>query len=994
MHKTRKKLTIISSVFIVMVILFVGVMYSVKNVGAYVISGTEGGGGNSGCYKAQVESGKHSATRTFFDTCFGGTWMRYPADSDSITIPGAGSVVGGTVTGCKEAGFYYRLALLRFNTNGSLNASDFTSTGEQVGLWQTYRFVPQGGTTTYRYDTEAYSWNNIKMKYEIAKQHGGDASGNSWEDISWFCWNDDWGDELIDSDSYFTSTSTVSVNDQLDIKATTSKSEKDGETILYLTTAKYGETLKVNFWHNLQYNPGSATSSAQASTKWMIADSQSKGTWSTIANAEAESPNLAYEGDVEITIPPQGQSLTVCRRISYDPKYVTFNGDSISGSSGSEDSQACVVINKKVGEIVGEGHFWSNTTVEVPEQGDIPGYEATAEKDEFVDVKFSTDREEVKVTFYHKIFYDEKLWDPSQYENSKEGDVFDNICTNYDSTATGSADLNSVVASDAFCTNSSGDNSGNVKVAEKEYTLKIDAGEQVHICQEISHDGATVVIQRFSESGHYRYNESSRYGYGWSRACVTIDRPTNPPTDKDDDPYGPTSTGTAKSSIMFAGENATIGWKTYAKTINTRRLQEYKAIAYLVPVTVDYNSAISSGTLTLRYPNRVNSNPCSWYQNKVSTSVWCSVVDGLEQSGIHDGLGDGGEHTTNETRTVVVPDDVGYKYCNSYGYHWEYWYSISRNGVDDWKKEEDKDYWTNYDAACRTIAKKPSVAVWNGGVQANGGIKTSLSPRHDNPSTTGPEKSSGTDAFDTLYGSWTEYLAVVYKESVGFASGAALSRGDLGQNTQSIYPLRSTLTISNTMTNGRLGDSGVTTNTALRTRLESYLKSQANYVTTINPGNIVAMSGTLNITENIPLSVTSTMYPTIYDLPQTVIFVDGDVNISGNVTEVNAWIIATGALNTCSDYKPGETQTTVQNYDNTDSATCSKQLKIVGPVFANKVNLRRSYGSDPTLVDSWRYTPGEIFNLSAINYLWAYAQAGRYKSSYTEAYVRELAPRY
>ena len=86
---------------------------------------------------------------------------------------------------------------------------------------------------------------------------------------------------------------------------------------------------------------------------------------------------------------------------------------------------------------------------------------------------------------------------------------------------------------------------------------------------------------------------------------------------------------------------------------------------------------------------------------------------------------------------------------------------------------------------------------------------------------------------------------------------------------------------------------------------------------------------------------------------------------------------------------------------------------INGPIIADGMITNRSYGSDPDKKSSpnygggdnmpanayndehmQRYTPAEIFNLRADNYLWAYAQAGRYDSSYTEAYTRELAPRY
>lgn len=65
------------------------------------------------------------------------------------------------------------------------------------------------------------------------------------------------------------------------------------------------------------------------------------------------------------------------------------------------------------------------------------------------------------------------------------------------------------------------------------------------------------------------------------------------------------------------------------------------------------------------------------------------------------------------------------------------------------------------------------------------------------------------------------------------------------------------------------------------------------------------------------------------------------------------------------------------------------------------MDLRRSFGSDPLVTRhgtfgsaSNKHAAGEVFNLCADTYLWAYAQAGRYDSSYTESYSRELAPRY
>ena len=255
----------------------------------------------------------------------------------------------------------------------------------------------------------------------------------------------------------------------------------------------------------------------------------------------------------------------------------------------------------------------------------------------------------------------------------------------------------------------------------------------------------------------------------------------------------------------------------------------------------------------------------------------------------------------------------------------------------------------------------------------------------------------------TLYGSWTEYLNVIGGTVNGLTSGAALA---LGSSYQDVYN-NSPLTIANNTTN--LGSSGVQSSTALRTRLDTYLKNQG----ATDPGDTIGGSGwidrtgtstyhrqgDLNITGNITLSAGN--YDNIYQLPQIVIFVDGNVNISSNVTQIDAWIIASSSstINTCSDFQVGVTEADAVGRS---SNTCTNQLVFNGPVMAGRLALNRSFGSDPLIsyrkgtfgANSDRQTPAEVFNYRADAYLWAYAQAGRYESSYTETYTRELAPRY
>ena len=154
----------------------------------------------------------------------------------------------------------------------------------------------------------------------------------------------------------------------------------------------------------------------------------------------------------------------------------------------------------------------------------------------------------------------------------------------------------------------------------------------------------------------------------------------------------------------------------------------------------------------------------------------------------------------------------------------------------------------------------------------------------------------------------------------------------------------------------------------------------------------------------------SDTYESIAEIPQVIIFA-GNINITDNVTQLDAWLVSEGGkIDTCSS-------------GISDANSCNKTLIINGPVFANSLALNRTAGalqgmnsartltgynlpfvpmeSDSSLLDPSAHniandghiTPAEIFNLRADTYLWAYSQASRYTEAQT-TYTRELAPRY
>lgn len=651
----------------------------------------------------------------------------------------------------------------------------------------------------------------------------------------------------------------------------------------------------------------------------------------------------------------------------------------------------------------GNGYFESKSKITAVAGGDVPGgIEAETEWDGTGEIRYSTDQASVNVKFQHSMRY-VNVDIPTHDEhcagdNHCFSDTYEDAETEYKVTTTmngadseaGSGDYSSPANEDA----------GPDEKYNNTVSVSLNPGETKIVCQTISYKDKNFT---FTENPHvesgtdtsgtpptstpwtttwHSYDDPEGSGQGFSRVCATITRPSGPDTGD-----GTGGTGSTDSNIMYAGEQAQISWSVSGINNETRRLLGWEAVVYRIPVTVDYSSSLHTGT---RGPlNGIQSNSvCQWY----GSWDYCNVLSSRSGS-----FGTTGQsHSYNEAAVIVVPDTVGYKYCNSFGYHYQYFWYSSNSG---W--HEDKLYWRVHDASCRTIAKKPSTGIWNGSMLTAGGVSTSSSPRYNN-AIMGIETSAGGSR--TLYGSWSEYLAAVGKSVNAFSSASnfAIGSSDLTAPRSNDRLNNSRLTISN---KSRLGSSGISNNSAYLTRLTTFMENQATPIgdtlgaTTVTGTQIMKHTGTLKITGNIVTAPGP--YRSIYHIPQAVIFVrNGDVEIASDVTRIDAWLIVTnGKINTCSNFQSG---TTESDAIGRPRDTCNKQLVFNGPVMANRLELNRSFGSDPLIsyrtgtfgAPSTKYAAGEVFNLRADTYLWAYAQAGRYDSSYTESYSRELAPRY
>lgn len=621
-------------------------------------------------------------------------------------------------------------------------------------------------------------------------------------------------------------------------------------------------------------------------------------------------------------------------------------------------------------------------------------------------IEFSTDAPSVEIKFTHTIDYqpngfamttgngDTFTTKASAGSNTDVADTKNNY-TPYTITTTSTASITG--DSNAYTTSTGSENH-----AVATQTVYLNPGETKTVCSVITYsqkhasvksaehvtrnasngpDGIAGTSDDISKLSHNDWYNDGYSGSGRSSACATITRPSDPTGE----PKNPNASGATTSNIMFAGETTNLEWGIQASTWDTRRLMERQVTAHLVDAIADNSSRFFTGN------SRSGSDPHSYYSGS-------NIVD-------RHNFGSEGANLNNSADTysrvfgVVVPDYVGYKYCHSAGYRYESWYSI--NGT--WKQDtrRGKNYWYVYNASCRTIAKKPTVAIWNSNMMTAGGITTSSSPRFDNP-IMGTESSAG--GSKTLYGAWVEHLAAIGRNVTYFGSGSSFAIGSKNLAAPKSNPLtldNSTLTISN---NGKLGSSGIFNNSTYRTRLTTFLENQATRpggselgaMSNVSDTRILRYDGNLKITGNI--TTAPGPYNSIYHVPQVVIFVHGDLEIASDVTRIDAWLIVDGKINTCSEFQSGLTEADAISRLRD---TCNKQLVFNGPVLANNLVLTRSFGADPLITRtgtfgtaSTRQAAGEVFNLRADTYLWAYAQAGRYDSSYTESYTRELAPRY
>ncbi|OYX53505.1 hypothetical protein B7Y92_02790, partial [Candidatus Saccharibacteria bacterium 32-50-13] len=318
--------------------------------------------------------------------------------------------------------------------------------------------------------------------------------------------------------------------------------------------------------------------------------------------------------------------------------------------------------------------------------------------------------------------------------------------------------------------------------------------------------------------------------------------------------------------------------------------------------------------------------------------------------------------------------------------------------------------WRHSQLHCLIVGKQPKVQVHGSNIQVGRSFGGSI-----NSSAT-VEGDRITKAAGGSFGSWAEYGIFAPSDITLVASGSGLNVPTTGhpsstQRSWSAYSFTKRTTGTDTYGGYSYGNSSLPDITTVFPRppaTPTLVPAGTNLTVNSLPkgANIRPNTTQRNVTVNASSSPALTSGQWV-------------VTIAAGVTRVDAWLIAKndttaagvsrgayGAIATC-DQQSGSsgsngmaqwlatpngsgTNYTASNNSRLTISHCTSQLRINGPVIANKLYLRRTAGSGPA-ADSG--TPAEIISLRPDAYLWAreHMSPGLVYQVKTE---KELPPRY
>jgi hypothetical protein len=381
---------------------------------------------------------------------------------------------------------------------------------------------------------------------------------------------------------------------------------------------------------------------------------------------------------------------------------------------------------------------------------------------------------------------------------------------------------------------------------------------------------------------------------------------------------------------------------------------------FVVPKTVS-TTPTNSGTRRLSD----NTNyPC-----QISTAVYAGAIN----CSIVASNGAGQKFTGNTVSTVYGPSandvsglglNVGDRVC----------YATVVNHYD---YDHDNYDWRYGVPSCVRVAKVPTVHVVGNDLRV--GSNFTLASNSMTSSVYGRALQATGGKY---YGSWGEYGVLAPNLVNGFASGSGLNPGPTSASQSSW----SNLTFANTPSFGKF----VTSSSQLGSLPDVFGFANAGKFTMKKVSSTAWPGGAANINllvdkQGSDVTISSNInrptgsYANVNSMPQMIILAR-NIYIHANVTNIDAWLVATGTIDTCSN---GPSKFV--------GGPCDQNpLTINGPVMANTLILGRSFGAD---AGASLNTPAETINLRADTYIWAYRQSQLGNTLQTVS-QRELPPRY
>ncbi|MBP1046213.1 hypothetical protein I6N96_07945 [Enterococcus sp. BWM-S5] len=304
-------------------------------------------------------------------------------------------------------------------------------------------------------------------------------------------------------------------------------------------------------------------------------------------------------------------------------------------------------------------------------------------------------------------------------------------------------------------------------------------------------------------------------------------------------------------------------------------------------------------------------------------------------------------------------------------------------------EQNNKTLWRHATPHCFIAAKKPKMQVWGGSVYSGTNIQTNKT-----------NFSTGT------FGSWVEY--------------ASISKGTINSFTSGANNNSNKLTMANKGTT--LGKYGEIPTDNLASKIKDRYNSPAATSTSMTCSNVsdgkvckqkettteVKVPAQMNPSEpsrTVILDATNKSNPSLdqnvyidRDIlanttlgkasdAQAFIIIAKNIYIHPDVTNIDAWLLASDSVVTCAN--PSKSGTNRKDMSFVSDSNCGKPLRINGPVQTKNLNSWRTNGSMlNTAAD-----PAEVYNLRADTYLWA-ASKGSGDGRFITTYTRELSPRF